>query len=308
MSDAPRRTITVNADDLKIGKRKKKKALSRDKSPTRKQGRVKADKSVTREISKRVKDRHRNASVAAGRSGTPSPAPQMNEFEKAMAIVRSRKKRQRRTTMKLRGRGNVPMAQVPHVGVNVALPDGLSGAPATPLSPHIPLSPSAHTPVAEPPYGCLKNGQKPTYKVWNRTRKNRPDGAEPLLAPIAPISTMPIMPIASIIATPTTPTTTTRSKRSKSKTRKTYGKLGNGRVGVSIRPNRTRKRICDERMALKKVGIPEVKEYLRDHNLLKYGSTVPNSMLRHMYETTILAGNVTNTSSDVLSHNFNADH
>jgi hypothetical protein len=85
-----------------------------------------------------------------------------------------------------------------------------------------------------------------------------------------------------------------------------YGKLGDGRVGVSVRNNATRKQIRDERLSLKKVGIHEVKSYLRDHKLLKYGTTAPNSVMRQMYETAILAGDIVNSSSEVLNHNFNS--
>ena len=50
--------------------------------------------------------------------------------------------------------------------------------------------------------------------------------------------------------------------------------------------------------------IPEIKVYLREHGLLKCGGNTPNDVLRKMYEQAILAGDINNTSKDVLFHNY----
>ena len=47
---------------------------------------------------------------------------------------------------------------------------------------------------------------------------------------------------------------------------------------------------------------PVFKSY--EKNLIKIGSTAPNDVLRTIYEQSILAGDVTNTSGDIQIHNF----
>ena len=55
---------------------------------------------------------------------------------------------------------------------------------------------------------------------------------------------------------------------------------------------------------LKQKPINEVKKHLYDKNLLKIGSTAPNDVLRTLYEQSILAGDITNVSTDIQFHNF----
>ena len=179
------------------------------------------------------------------------------------------------------------------------------------------------------PYGCLKNGKKPTYRKWKQlTQKNN--------VSIAPDNTMK-QPITEMtgndikIAPEILPQNIPQEKiliknprankleeikekyqfepnkkyiRKKTiKQRFKFGKKGN-KVSVLIKNNHTRKQIAHEQKILKRKKIPEIKIYLREHGLLKSGSNPPNDVLRQMYEQTILAGNIQNTSKDVLFHNY----
>jgi uncharacterized membrane-anchored protein len=66
----------------------------------------------------------------------------------------------------------------------------------------------------------------------------------------------------------------------------------------------TRKRILSAQKDLKKKSINDIKLYLKDHNLIKIGSSAPNDVLRKLYESAMLAGEITNSNSETLLHNF----
>ena len=76
------------------------------------------------------------------------------------------------------------------------------------------------------------------------------------------------------------------------------------KVGVLIKNKQTRKNILNAQKDLKKTSIGEVKKYLRNHGMIKVGSTAPNDVLRKTYESSKLAGEITNTNKEILLHNF----
>ena len=82
------------------------------------------------------------------------------------------------------------------------------------------------------------------------------------------------------------------------------GKHANGKVSVLIKNNQTRRRVQTEQAQLKLKSILDIKNYLRSKNLLKAGSEAPNDVLRHIYEQSILAGQIENKSKDTLIHNY----
>jgi hypothetical protein len=59
--------------------------------------------------------------------------------------------------------------------------------------------------------------------------------------------------------------------------------------------------------SLKKIPIDQVKEYLRKHNMIKAGSNAPHDVLRQLYQTSHLAGEINNKSNDTLIHNYLAE-
>jgi hypothetical protein len=79
------------------------------------------------------------------------------------------------------------------------------------------------------------------------------------------------------------------------------------KVAVLIKDRGTRKKILTAQKDLKRKNINDIKEYLRDHNLVKVGSSAPNDVLRKMYESAMLAGEITNSNSDILLNNFSKE-
>ena len=108
-----------------------------------------------------------------------------------------------------------------------------------------------------------------------------------IAAPV-PISTIPV---------------STHKKNKQKYTRYKLGKDGK-HVGVLIKDRYTRKKIKEGHRQLKRKSIVEVKNYLKEHQLLKAGSAAPNDVLRATYEQAILAGEVNNKADGALMHNY----
>ena len=99
----------------------------------------------------------------------------------------------------------------------------------------------------------------------------------------------------------------TKVKQTITKTYKLGKTPGSNVVGVLIKDNKTRHRVQEEHGVLRRESIVEIRKYLHDHGLLKIGSDAPPDVLRSMYETAKLTGDVNNVNKHVLMHNFIAD-
>jgi hypothetical protein len=78
-------------------------------------------------------------------------------------------------------------------------------------------------------------------------------------------------------------------------------------IGVLIKDRGTRKQVLVAHRDLKKKSINDIKSYLKEHNLIKIGSTAPNDVIRKLYESSMLAGEITNINTDTLLHNLIKD-
>jgi hypothetical protein len=78
-------------------------------------------------------------------------------------------------------------------------------------------------------------------------------------------------------------------------------------VGVLLKDKNTRKNIISAQKDLRDKPVTDVKTYLRQHNLIKIGSNAPNDVIRKIYESAMLAGEITNNNKDIMIHNFIKD-
>jgi len=78
------------------------------------------------------------------------------------------------------------------------------------------------------------------------------------------------------------------------------------RVSILIKDRQTRKNIINTQKELKKTNITDVRKYLRQHGMIKVGSTCPGDILRKTFEAAVLTGEVTNTNKETMLHNFMA--
>jgi hypothetical protein len=76
------------------------------------------------------------------------------------------------------------------------------------------------------------------------------------------------------------------------------------KVGILIKGRQTKKNIINSHKKIKNADIHEIKKYLKKRGMLKTGSSCPDEILRKMYESSIMSGEIHNTNKNILIHNF----
>lgn len=113
------------------------------------------------------------------------------------------------------------------------------------------------------------------------------------------------------VQAPQTTSSVQPSKRVIKKTIKRTYTLGkrpkHHKVSVLIKNKDTRKKIINAQQELRKTNIQDVRNYLKQHGLIKIGSTCPPDILRKTFEVSMLAGEVTNTNVETAMHNLMSD-
>lgn len=174
--------------------------------------------------------------------------------------------------------------------------------------------------ISDPPYGCLKNGLKPTFREWKNKTLKKSNYEKNI-----PIHINTTFDNNNFINKPSNIRFSDRQqklkkiqqqfqqpKKKKIKTKRikrkiTLGKNGT-KIGVLVKNKKTRKKIKNEITILKKKSIQEVKNYLRRHNLIKIGSNAPPDVFRSIYENAYLSGDVKNKNVEILLHNWHKEN
>ena len=95
----------------------------------------------------------------------------------------------------------------------------------------------------------------------------------------------------------------TRRIRKKVKKHRTLGKH-KGKISILVKNYETRRKIEKECAILKEKPIGVVKDFLRERGFIKMGSSAPDHILRQMYESCFLSGDVNNLNGENLLHNY----
>ena len=178
-------------------------------------------------------------------------------------------------------------------------------------------------------YGCLKNGIKPNYRTWIKTKRIHPTEKEipkqtsfyvpdkipdkmniidenieqiPLTEELFPLEEKEEE--EEIISVPKKQLTKNTIKK-----KYTLGKSKKYRkISILLKNKTIKQQVLDAQKELKKTNIKNIKKYLTTSGLIKIGSTAPVDVLKEIYENAKLTGNVTNSNKETLLHNFVNDN
>lgn len=188
------------------------------------------------------------------------------------------------------------------------------------------------------PYGCLRNGNKPTFRTYHRNRgqSDHPHNTtvkHPLFIGTGTAAITIPSDVTDFDSTAdpmiqerqrklreiqensqksnTSNAITTEPIKQKNKIKQTITKKyklgktpGSNVVGVLIKNSDTRRRIQEEHGILRRESIVDIRKYLHEHGLVKVGSDAPPDVLRNIYESAKMTGEISNTNKNVMLHNF----
>ena len=204
--------------------------------------------------------------------------------------------------------------------VSMSLPESLSNTSNEVAKPTVIVTTSPEK--VAPPYGCLKGGTKPTYKTWKNTNKS---------APVAPankitiVDTEPMDDGKSVGSftyrqrrlqeiknkmkareenkVKVTPCRTPKKLKKTIKNTYTLGKNGKS-IKVLIKNSKTRKNNQIEKNIIEQTEAKDIKIYLKNQGLMSAGSNTPMDVMREIFVSSKLSGDIENKNSDVLLDNY----
>lgn len=232
--------------------------------------------------------------------------------KKAKKLKKQKKREEFHNSLKNPSRENLKTADVVShnipTQVNVSLPKSLKNKTY-----------KNYAPSTEPPYGILKGGGKPLYSDWKKQTLKK--ATTPIHIENPPTRNNPLFEHRQKKLTDLKAKFQTKFKNDNNlgknhrtqevikKTIKHKYKLGRlqDKVVVLIKNNETRKNIQRECDILKRKKEDDIKSYLRRRGLIKTGSDPPIDVLRKIYESAYLTGDVYNKNKETLIHNYFGD-
>ena len=308
-----RKTIQINPDFFKLGKKTKSKREKRKRLDLRQS--IKPN-NLKKQLLARIKNHQQEQSEKDKQDSEEKLDEFQNDFNSSLnylqTMIKQKKEKKKKRTRKKREK--VP----PSTTTPTPTPTPTPTVNTQPFSnenviaPQLVNAPSqnSYTPAQAPPYGCLKNGSKPTYSQYMKTMKKTKKAKPTLILPPKPPPTPSVLERKEKLNKLKEKMALPKKEKilktiSKKRTIKIF-KLGkkDGKVGVLVKSGKTRKKVREEQHILHSKCILEVKRYLRKHNLIKAGTTAPENVLRKLYEDSFLAGDIYNRNADILLHNF----
>ena len=301
-----RKTIQINPDFFKLGKKTKSKREKRKRLDLRQS--IKPN-NLKKQLLARIKNHQQEQQNKNKEDSQEKLEEFQNDFNSSLnylqTMIKQKKEKKKKHTRKRKAAPSPP----PSAATINTQPFSNESI----IQPQLVQNTNKYTPAPAPPYGCLKNGSKPTYSQYMKTMKKQKKSKPTLKLPPKPPPTPAVMErkekLNKLKETMALPKKEKILKTiSKKRTIKIF-KLGKkaGKVGVLVKSGKTRKRVREEQQVLHSKCILEVKRYLRKHNLIKAGTNAPENVLRILYEDSFLAGDIYNKNPDILLHNFMED-
>lgn len=176
---------------------------------------------------------------------------------------------------------------------------------------------------SQPQYGCLKNGNLPTYRQFHckKTLKNRsevvntniePDGSD-YLGKVDSFDDNHVPKITEYtdIVDDMEPENRKHGdiQPTQRKVLKRTFKIGKSnterKISVLVSNKTIRHQSSNKSVSLKKTPLNDVRRYLVKRGFVKIGTTAPPDVLRKMYESaSMVCGDVTNHNPETLMYNF----
>jgi len=169
----------------------------------------------------------------------------------------------------------------------------------SPMAPPLQLTPTM-TPLGkpgQPKFGCLKNGNLPTYRTWHRNQTQR----------VYPVLNNPSTVVKPQYSHMMNSVSNKPCKRRKIIRRNfTIGKFHNKpKVGILVSNRTLRRDVTTKQKLIQQTQLDDVKKELVKKGFIKIGCTAPPNVLRKMYESvSLMCGDIKNHNPDNLMYNY----
>ena len=241
-------------------------------------------------------------------------APILNEREERLRILRE-KIRQKQLSVKPEFTSSQPVPIQEQYNEPASYQSQPQPPMHIPVQPpvHIPVQPQVHVPVQPqvhvPVQPQVHVPVQPPLHIQLQPQLHAP--VQPPVQSIQPITWSQEEPSIVEPVSPNPQPKKSFMKRITKKTSKRKYTLGKSKikkmVTILLKNQNTRKKILHAQKELKQHSIVDIKKYLKKHNLIKIGSHAPNDVVRKLYESAVLAGDINNSNSEMMLHNFITD-